>query len=70
MEELWQNISNWLVTEGIKLVIAIIALFILFKVINVASRKIEKRLKKSKKHVDETISRVLISTIIFRICRN
>jgi len=33
MEELWQNVSNWLVTEGIKLVIAIIALFILFKVI-------------------------------------
>ena len=63
MEELWQNVSNWLVTEGIKLVIAIIALFILFKVINVASRKIEKRLKKNKKHVDETISRVLISTI-------
>lgn len=63
MEKLWETISSWLVTEGIKLLIAIVALFIIFKVINIVSRKIEKKVKNSKKHVDETISRFLISTV-------
>lgn len=63
MEQLWETVSAWLVTEGVKLLIAIIGLFICFKVINIVSRRIEKKLKKNKKHVDETISTVLISII-------
>lgn len=63
MEKLWETVSSWLVTEGVKLIIAIIGLFICFKIINVISRRIEKRLKANKKHVDETISTVLISII-------
>jgi small conductance mechanosensitive channel len=63
MEQIWETVSSWLVTEGVKLLFAIIGLFICFKVINFVSRKIEKKIKNSKKHVDETISSVLISII-------
>lgn len=58
---LWVKFIDWIVTEGLRLVVALFVLFIVFKVINLISRKLEKRLKKSKKHVDETISRVTIS---------
>lgn len=63
MRQLWAIVFNWVVTEGVKIVIASIVLFITFKIINFVSKKVDKKIKNSKKHIDETISRVLISTI-------
>ncbi len=59
--EIIDKVVNWLVTEGVKLVIAIIVLLLSFKVINFISKKIEKKLKVSKK-IDETIRHVILST--------
>ena len=53
------NIWNWIITEGIKVVIGIIIFLILCKVINWVCRKIEKSLLK--KHVDVTITKSAIS---------
>lgn len=61
VSELWNKILDWLVTEGLKLIVAVLVLFIVFKIINLISRKLEKRLKSSKRRVDETITRVTIS---------
>ena len=53
------NIWNWIITEGIKVVIGIIIFLILCKVINWVCRKIEKSLLK--KQVDVTITKSAIS---------
>ena len=55
---LWQNIVTWLTNEGIQIIIALIILFVSFKLINFIAKKILKRCEK--KNVDKTISRTLI----------
>ena len=70
MEKILDNIWNWLTTEGIKVVLGLVALFVLFKLINVITRKLEKGLSKNK--VDKTVIITVISIIrkvlkIFRI---
>ena len=52
----WDVVVNWLTSTGIKLVIAIVLLIITFKIINVVTKRLYKRLQK--KHADETIARV------------
>lgn len=58
----WQailnSIVNWATSSGIRLVIALVLLFISFKVINALARRFTKR--SEKKGVDKTISRTLI----------
>ena len=44
---LWQTILNWLTTTGIRLVIGILLMIVLFKVINVISKKLYRRLEAS-----------------------
>jgi small conductance mechanosensitive channel len=55
-QSLWDTVSSWVLSTGIKLIIAIVLLIVLFKVINVVTKKIYKSLQK--KNVDETIARV------------
>ena len=61
--ELWLKIKNFLISDAIwssiiKVVIALIILFISFKTINVITRRIEKRALK--KHADKTITKTLM----------
>lgn len=49
-------IVNWMTTTGIRLVIAIVLLIIAFKITNVITKRLYKKLQK--RHVDETLARV------------
>ena len=59
--ELLQTVGNWIVTEGVKLVLVLIALFIVCKIINFVTRRLDKRLEK--KNFDETLRKVLVPII-------
>ena len=65
LQKIIDKALNWLLTEGLKLIVSLIVLCIVFKVINYFSKKIEKHLKNKKKSWDEAITRVLLQ--IFRI---
>lgn len=57
------SIVNWATSTGVKVLIALILLFVSFKVINALARKFTKR--SEKKGIDKTIARTLI--YIFKI---
>lgn len=57
LETLWNNFVEWSTTKGIKLVLALIVLFILFKIVNLSSKKIRNKLLKKK--VDKTVVSVV-----------
>ncbi|MCR5350644.1 MAG: mechanosensitive ion channel [Acholeplasmatales bacterium] len=57
-------IAEWCTTTGIKILISIIVMVILFKIINVFSKRITKRLERKK--ADATLSKVLVGFI--RVC--
>ena len=42
--EILQTVGNWVTTEGLKLVLVLLVLFILCKVINFFCKKLDKRL--------------------------
>lgn len=52
-------IAEWCTTTGIKILISILAIIILFKIINVFTKRINKRLEKKK--ADATLSKVLVA---------
>lgn len=58
----WQTVLDtvfhWLTNTGVKIVIALLILFISFRVINKVGRKIEKR--QEDKHLDKTLVRTLV----------
>ena len=61
-EELWNKIVSWVTSEAIfntiaRIFIALIVMFISFKIINAVARRIEK--KASKKNADKTIMKTL-----------
>jgi small conductance mechanosensitive channel len=56
-------VVNWMTSTGIKLVIAIVLMIITFKIVNVCTKRLYKRLQK--KNADATLSRV--GTQILRI---
>ena len=58
-QTLWHTIADWCIKVGIRIVIAIILMFISFKLINFIFKRISKRLEKRK--ADPTISRVLVN---------
>ena len=62
VEEIISIVVNWCMTKGVKLIIGLIVLFILFAIINSLTKSIKKRMLK--KHRDETITNV-----VFRISR-
>ncbi len=55
----WQVVVEWCVNTGIKIILAIIILIVSFKIINLISKKITKRLER--KNADATLSRVLVN---------
>lgn len=61
----WESILDivikWLTTTGIKIAVGLLVLFILFKIINMICRRIEKNL--NKKNADKTISKVLVGIL-------
>jgi len=61
----WQalltTVINWATTAGIKLLVALILLFISFKLINFLARRIEKAAER--KHADKTVSHTVSYTI-------
>ena len=63
INELLDKTKQWIVTEGIKLLVSLIILFLTFKIINIFTKSIEKRLQKSKKNLDETITKVLLNVL-------
>ncbi len=71
-ENIFNTVINWLTTTGIKVIIALILLFISFKIINWFSKKIEKACEKNTKSLmkyDKTLMRTLskIFRILFKV---
>ena len=64
LDELLGKVREWIFTEGVKLIIGLFVLYIVFKVINLISRRLEKKLKNKKKPLDETITKVSLN--VFR----
>ncbi len=46
--QLLQTVGNWLATEGVKLVLVLVVLFIACKIINFVCSRLDKRLEKRK----------------------
>lgn len=57
----FKEILNKIISEGVKLILALFILYLVFKLINIFSKKIENKVYKSKKQLDETITRVGLS---------
>jgi len=68
LENFKNSVVHWLLTSGVRLVIAVIILFVAFWLINFIAKRIKKRLDKRPK-VDKTLSKTLIyvSKIILKI---
>lgn len=58
---LLQTVLNWLSTEGVKLLIGLVVLFIVFKIINIIAKKFKKTMLA--KNRDKTITMVVYSII-------
>ncbi len=56
------SLVNWLLTTGIKVVVALLILLITYKIINWIARKIEKKNNKNPKF-DKTVARILIKGV-------
>ena len=61
MNEILNSIWKWMVTEGVKVVLGLVLLYILFKIINIITKKLERSL--AKKKIDKTITITAISVI-------
>ena len=57
--QVWQAIVEWAITVGLKLILAIIIMIVSFKIINLISKRILRRLERRK--ADPTLSRVLVN---------
>lgn len=71
-EYIFMTVTNWLTTTGIKIIIALILLFVSFKLINWFSAKIEKACEKNtptNMKYDKTLTRTLsnILKILFKV---
>lgn len=59
--QLLNNIGNWITTEGLKAILAILVFYIACKIVDLITKKIDKDLTKRK--MDETLRKVLIPTV-------
>lgn len=59
MSELYNTVINWVTGTGIKIIIALVILFVSFKVIGSVAKKLEKALV-SGKALDETLTKTLV----------
>ncbi|MBR2342757.1 MAG: mechanosensitive ion channel [Clostridia bacterium] len=56
-QALWNNIVHWAATAGVRLLIALVVLFVSFKLINLVARRIER--SANRKNADKTIMRTV-----------
>lgn len=56
---LFDTLLSWCLSTGVKIIISLLILIISFRIINLISRRIEKRAKGDQKH-DKTITKVLL----------
>ena len=68
LKQLWKIVAEWATKAGIKVIIALIILFVSFKLINLIFRKLEKKCPTGK-HLDKTLAKTLYHTgrIILKI---
>ena len=59
----WNILVGWLTDTGIKIVIALVLLFVSFRIITLLCRKIEKKLVEGKAHADKTIVKTLFHIV-------
>ncbi len=57
---IWQSIVSWATNTGIKILIAVILLFITFRLTTVLTRRLEKKLLNGKHKVDKTLTSTLM----------
>lgn len=64
LKDVWDAFISWLMNTGIsvalRVVIALVILFVTFRIITVTTRKIEKKLLNGKKKVDKTLATTLM----------
>lgn len=60
-KEILDRVIDWCITDGVKILLGLIALFILFKITNIIASKVKKKMEA--KHTDKTIS-VVVNGII------
>ena len=63
MEAMLNNIWQWLITSGLKLVLGVIFVLVAFKIINAVAKKLENAKLPQRIQVDNTIRIVGISVI-------
>lgn len=61
--QIWQEILSWLSTSGVKLVLGLVAFFIVCKLVNGLSKRIKKRMEK--KGVEKTI--IVVTYKVLRV---
>ena len=61
LDEVWQVAKNWILTDGVKLLVGVIILLIVFKIINSFSGSLRKRMEKN--NVDATLTKVVHSVL-------
>ncbi len=68
MQAFLTTVINWATTAGVKIIIALVILFIAFKIINFVCKKIQNKLDKSGKY-DQTLTKTLsyIARIVLKI---
>ena len=59
--EMLKSIGTWILTEGLKAIIGLVVLFILFKITNFFTKRFEKFL--NRKMIEPTIIRVFVPTL-------
>lgn len=62
-ENVLNFLTEWALNTGVKIIISLVLLIVLFRVITRLTRKAEKRLLSSKKHLDKT----LVSTVAYLV---
>ncbi len=60
MEQFIQTLVGWLTTTGVKIVVALLLLFISFRVITIVCRRFEKRMVNGKSKVDKTLAKTIL----------
>ena len=58
---LWQNVLDWITTSGVKLLLALIGVFVLCKIINYVAKNVKKAMER--RNLDKTITSVVYNVI-------
>ena len=63
MEHFIQTLVSWLTTTGVKIAIALILLFVSFRIITVLCRRFEKKMVSGKAKVDKTLAKTILHVV-------